>query len=207
MKAWQFETTHDADGDGIYDNAQGTGWVESWPTGMPKQEVYLALLDEQASRAMVELSRLLGDAATANSAGARAMAVGKTIEREYYHDKLYAFSWDNGKPDTTTTVFPAIAWWNGGHAIEHPEASLKEFASHDLDTDWGTRDVDERSALYDPTSYHQGSVWPLFTGWAALAEYRGGQPLAGYQLLMQNADLTRAQGCRRSYRTFVGRFL
>ena len=42
-------------------------------------------------------------------------------------------------------------------------------------------------------SYHQGSVWPLFTGWAALAEYRGGQPLAGYQMLMENANLTRAQ--------------
>jgi hypothetical protein len=42
-------------------------------------------------------------------------------------------------------------------------------------------------------SYHQGSVWPLFTGWAALAEYRGGQPLAGYQLLMENANLTWAQ--------------
>jgi hypothetical protein len=42
-------------------------------------------------------------------------------------------------------------------------------------------------------SYHQGSVWPLFTGWAALAEYRANQPLAGYQMLMENANLTRAQ--------------
>ena len=37
-RAWQFESTHDADGDGIYDNAQGTGWVESWIPAMPKQE-------------------------------------------------------------------------------------------------------------------------------------------------------------------------
>ena len=29
LKAWQFEIAHDSDGDGIYDNAQGTGWVES----------------------------------------------------------------------------------------------------------------------------------------------------------------------------------
>ncbi len=42
-------------------------------------------------------------------------------------------------------------------------------------------------------SYHQGSVWPLFTGWAALAEYRANQPLAGYQLLRENANLTTAQ--------------
>ena len=33
-KAWAFETdpAHDTDHDGIYDNSQGTGWVESWPT-------------------------------------------------------------------------------------------------------------------------------------------------------------------------------
>ncbi len=42
-------------------------------------------------------------------------------------------------------------------------------------------------------SYHQGSVWPLFTGWEAMAEYRAGQAVAGYQTTMQNAELTHAQ--------------
>ena len=50
-RAWNFETTHDTDGDGIYDNAQGTAWVESWVPKMPHQEIYLAALDEQASLA------------------------------------------------------------------------------------------------------------------------------------------------------------
>jgi hypothetical protein len=54
-------------------------------------------------------------------------------------------------------------------------------------------DVSKEEKIYDGMSYHQGSVWPLFTGWGALAEYRGGQPLAGYQMLMQNVQLTRAQ--------------
>lgn len=62
-----------------------------------------------------------------------------------------------------------------------------------MNTDWGLRDVANTESVYDGLSYHQGSVWPLFTGWAALAEYRGGQPVAGYQLLMENANLTRAQ--------------
>ena len=53
--------------------------------------------------------------------------------------------------------------------------------------------MSNQEKIYDGLSYHQGSVWPLFTGWAALAEYRGNQPLAGYRLLMENANLTRAQ--------------
>jgi hypothetical protein len=48
-------------------------------------------------------------------------------------------------------------------------------------------------SFYDPISYHQGSVWPLFTGWVALSEYRNHRALSAYAHLMQNADLTWAQ--------------
>ncbi|NYF50765.1 MGH1-like glycoside hydrolase domain-containing protein [Tunturiibacter gelidoferens] len=195
-KAWRFETTHDSDGDGIYDNSQGTGWVESWPGGMPHQEVYLALLDQQASVAMSKLARLLGDQATADSAAARGVELAKKIEAEYYDSarQAYAFSRNaDGTLDRTATVYPAIAWWNGGEGLAHPGASFRRWASHDFSTDWGLRDVAESDPFYDPISYHQGSVWPLFTGWASVAEYRAGHPLAGYAHLMQNADLTTAQ--------------
>jgi glycogen debranching enzyme len=196
LKAWQFETTHDSDGDGIYDNAQGTGWVESWPPGMPRQEVYLALLDQQASTAMAALAEILDDGSLAFRAASRAKRVHQTIEREYYRPETqtYAFSYNGpGKLDTTSTVFPSIAYWNSSSSLDHPEASLRQWSSHDFATDWGARDLAESDPLYDPISYHQGSVWPLFTGWAALAQYRGHHPLAGYQAAMQNADLTTAQ--------------
>jgi glycogen debranching enzyme len=195
-KAWHFETTHDSDGDGIYDNAQGTGWVESWPPGMPHQEIYLALLDQQASAAMAKLASLLDDKATAESAAKRAEELKKKIETEYYDPTrdAYAFSRNrDGTLDHTATVYPMVAWWNGGDGLAHAGSSFQRWASHDFSTDWGLRDVAESDPLYDPISYHQGSVWPLFTGWAAVAQYRAGHPLSGYAHLMQNADLTTAQ--------------
>lgn len=195
-KAWQFESTHDSDSDGIYDNAYGTGWVESWPTGQPHQEVYLALLDQQASVATAEIFRALGDGAAADRAKARGEELAKKIEAEYYEpgSKKYAFSRNaDGSLDHASTVYPAVAWWNGGPGLAHAETSLDVWGSHDFSTDWGLRDVAASEPFYDPTSYHQGSVWPLFTGWASLAEYRAGRPLAGYAHLMQTADLTYAQ--------------
>jgi hypothetical protein len=78
-------------------------------------------------------------------------------------------------------------------SLAHPETCLSNFAGPEIDTDWGTRDLANTSPFYDGLSYHQGSVWPLFTGWGALAEYRANQPLSGEQLLMQNVDLTWAQ--------------
>ncbi|KAA6463316.1 hypothetical protein DYQ86_08370 [Acidobacteria bacterium AB60] len=209
-KAWAFETGHAPDsehgGNGIYDNRQGTGWVESWPGGMPHQEIYLALLDQQASAAMGEIESLLGDKEKSLDAKSRAESIARTINQQFYDEekKCYAFSRNaDGSLDRTTTVYPALAWWsalpgaskaNGkGSVLVFPDGCLEQLASHTLNTDWGLRDVSNEEKIYDGMSYHQGSVWPLFTGWAAMAEYRGGQPLAGYQMLRENANLTQAQ--------------
>ena len=195
--AWGFEMTHDADGDGIYDNSQGTGWVEDWRGGkLPKQEIYLALLDQQASVAMGRLAELLGDAAGAKVAGDRGAMLAGKIETEYFQagSRDYAFSHNaDGSVDAARTLYPAIAWWNGGAGLKETGASFRAWDSHRFSTDWGTRDVAEDDPVYDPISYHMGSVWPLFTGWEAVADYRTGRTLAGYQHLMQNMDLTTAQ--------------
>jgi glycogen debranching enzyme len=195
-KAWQFEITHDSDGDGIYDNSQGTGWVESWPGGMPHQEIYLALLDWQASIAMSKLARINADKSTEQAAESRAQVIKKTIESEYYDATAgtYGFSRGaDGSIDKTRTMFPVIAWWNNSEGLDHPEKSFAQWASNSFSTDWGTRDVARDDPVYDPISYHQGSVWPLFTGWTALAEYRAGRDLSGYAHLRQNADQTTTQ--------------
>ena len=67
---------------------------------------------------------------------------------------------------------------------------FERWASHEFSTDWGLRDLGNHEALYDPISYHQGSVWPLFTGWTSVAEYRTGRSLSAYAHLMQNLNLT-----------------
>jgi hypothetical protein len=168
---------------------------------MPHQEIYLALLDQQASAAMAKIEKLLGDPRKSTAAQQRAEKIAATIEKEYYdlEKSCYAFSHNaDGSQDRTSTVYPALAWWDpkdtsGKSILAHPEGCLQQFAAHTLATDWGLRDVSSDEKIYDGMSYHQGSVWPLFTGWAALAEYRANQPLAGYQLLKENANLTGAQ--------------
>jgi glycogen debranching enzyme len=209
QKAWVFETSHDADGDGIYDNAQGSGWVESWIPQMPHQEIYLAALDEQASAAFANLAEATGHSAAAQQARRRAQKIAQTIEREYYlsNSQSYAFSWNGAAgADKTASIFPAVAWWDGTFALQHPGTTMEDWASADFSTDWGVRDISDKTSFYDPISYHQGSVWPLFTGWASLAEYRAGHSLSGYAHLMQNANLIWAQDPGNSTELLSGRF-
>jgi glycogen debranching enzyme len=195
-RAWAFTRAHDSDRDGIYENTEGSGWVESWPPGMPHQEIYLAALDQQSADAMSRLAALMAESDLAATARQQAEIIRTKIESEYYEPdrQFYAFSRNtDGSLDHTATAFPSIAWWSGRFSLAHPETMLDRWASAEFSTDWGIRDVSDRTDFYDPISYHQGSVWPLYTGWAAIAEYRAGRPLSAYTHLMQNVNLTWAQ--------------
>jgi glycogen debranching enzyme len=195
-RTWNFETSHDSDGDGIYENTEGSGWVESWPPGMPHQEIYLAALDQQASTAMAELARATGHMEIAQQAILRASKIGAAIEKEYLlpGGSFYAFSRNaNGSVDLSPTIFPSVASWDGSYKLQHAQPMFDRWAAPEFSTDWGTRDLSPTVSFFDPISYHQGTVWPLYTGWVAVSEYRNGRSLSGYAHLMQNADLTWAQ--------------
>ncbi len=90
------------------------------------------------------------------------------------------------------TVLPAVPlWWRTLDAARS-QLEIDRLGSGALATDWGTRLLSRKSALYDALSYHYGSVWPLFTGWTSMAAYRHGRPHVGYEALMANALLTEA---------------
>jgi glycogen debranching enzyme len=51
---------------------------------------------------------------------------------------------------------------------------LSKIASDRLSTDCGVRMIANDDPMYNPAGYHYGSIWPLFTGWTALAELKFG---------------------------------
>ena len=51
------------------------------------------------------------------------------------------------------------------------------------------RIISSRSAKFGGGGYHYGSVWPLFTGWASVSEYRNHRAFPAYANLRANALL------------------
>src|SRR5208282_790336 len=51
------------------------------------------------------------------------------------------------------------------------------------------RIISSRSPKFSGGGYHFGSVWPLFTGWASVGEYRYHRVFSGYSNLLANAEL------------------
>ena len=93
-------------------------------------------------------------------------------------------------------MLPAVPLWWGTLDEARAQSEIDHLGAAALATDWGQRILADDSELYDPLSYHYGSVWPLFTGWTAMAAYRYGRPHVGFQALMANALLTDV-GCPR----------
>jgi hypothetical protein len=173
----------------------------------PHQEIYLAALDHISSDQIAELATLMQDGSFADAARNTSSHIGTSIAQYKLQDGYYAFSRNRGGSyDNTATVFPAAAMWTDAKYLPQPDASLGSWAGFRFSADWGLRSVAEDERVYDPISYHQGTVWPLFTGWAAMAEYRGGKPMAGYAALMRNVDLTWQQDPGFVTEVISGRF-
>ena len=159
-RAYAFTRAHTTNG--VYDNTQGSGWIEEWIPRKPYQEVYLAALDQQSSDAMARLARLMNDPALAASAATTAETIRGKLAEFRGTDGQYAFSRNaDGTFDRTATIFPSVAWWTGRLTLADAEPMLSAWAGHAFSTDWGTRSVSTSAKIYDPISYHIGSVWAL----------------------------------------------
>jgi glycogen debranching enzyme len=194
LKAYRFSSATDADGNGLIDNTGvGHGWVEGGALYPPHEEIYQQGVWLEALRSLVEMATALGDTVTADAARASAERTRATVESTYWlpAKSHYAFATQkDGAIVDEDTVLPAVPMWWRALDASRADAQIDRLGSGSMATDWGHRILSNRSRLYDPLSYHYGSVWPLFTGWAAMAAYRYGRPHVGYQALMANALLT-----------------
>jgi len=192
LKAYDFlRSTYDAQGFprnfGI-----GHGWVEGGPLLPVKTELYQSGLGAEATRALSNLVRLTGrdDASKQLVQGfEREKAL---VEKTFWLEEKnrYAFALDkDGKPVDEASVLATVPMWFGLLDEKNASAMITQLADFDHQTDWGMRIISESSAKFSGGGYHFGSVWPLFTGWASVGEYRYHRGLPAYANLRANALL------------------
>lgn len=193
-RAYAFARSTDRDGNGVIENTDvGHGWVEGGALHPVHEEIYLAGLWVQASRAMARLASAMGDKELEHLGHEQAEKARRQIEALYWQEDrgYYAFARQrDGSLVGEKTVMPAVPMIWRLLDDERARRTLEALAASDMTTEWGVRLLSRESEKYNPISYHHGSVWPLFTGWAALASYRYHKAPAGAAALMANALLT-----------------
>jgi glycogen debranching enzyme len=191
-KAYQFlRSTYDAQ-NFPQNFGFGHGWVEGGPLLPVKTEFYQSGLGLEALRALANLAKATGKDDVAKDLQATFDRQRPIFNQTFWSSekKVFAYALDreNRRVDELS-VLTTVPMWFGVTDEDKSESTIQQLADADHQTDWGMRIISNLSPLYNGQGYHYGSVWPLFTGWAAVGEYRYHQPLAAYANLRSNALL------------------
>ncbi|MFA4863875.1 MAG: amylo-alpha-1,6-glucosidase, partial [Bacteroidales bacterium] len=189
-KAIEFCYSTDTDGDLLIENTNvGHGWVEGGHlfgshTSLHLASCWAAALDEASY-----LAKNLGLIDEEQKYRKDALIVKTTINQNFWNKQnnyYYHGLMPDGSYMEDVSIMPCIPMLFNQADRDKAQKVLPVIAANGFTSDWGCRIVEEGSPHFNPGGYHTGSVWPLFTGWAALAEFRNNNYLQGFSHLMSN---------------------
>ena len=189
-KAYQFlKSTYDSQG--FPQNiGVGHGWVEGGPLLPVKAELYQVGLGAQALRSLSNLARVAGKDDVASGLEQDFEKLKASMNEAFWsaEKNFFAYAIDkDGKRLDTGSVLTTVPMWFDLLDDKKAGATIDQLADYDHQTDWGMRIISSKDTRYDPGGYHYGAVWPLFTGWASVGEYRYHRALPAYANLRANA--------------------
>lgn len=191
-KAYEYlRSTYDALGF-PQNGAFGHGWVEGGPLLPVKTELYQSALGLEALRALSHLALMVDKKDISDDLKQQFDRQQGALNNIFWSPdrKAFAYALDkDGRRLDTTSVLATVPMWFGLLDEDKTEATINQLADLDQQTDWGMRILSARDPRYNPGGYHYGSVWPLFTGWAATGEYRYHRVFPAYSNLRSNALL------------------
>ena len=177
----------DIDGDGLIDHGF-TGTAEKLPI---RDSTWMDHIDRRKSANDVqalfyeslnigsELAQIVGDSYNQKIWRQKAEQLALKIDQEYWNEEA-EFYFDtirkNGSKDSSIRPNALVLLLTD--AIKDPRKAnsvIKRIEQEDMTTSWGVRTLSNLDPKYHPALYHDGAVWPLVTGWAALAEIKAGR--------------------------------
>ena len=173
------ENYGDLDGDGFVEYKRRSqkgltnqGWKDSWDANMHRDGSVanppIALVEVQgycyeAQYRMSQLLRIFGDTARADKLRKSSTELAKKIEKSFWlpHESFYAMALDNQKRPLE------VISSNVGHLLftrtitrDRARLVVQRLMRDDMESGWGWRTLARSERVFNPLSYHRGSVWP-----------------------------------------------
>jgi len=191
-KAMDFCFSTDRNHDHLIDNAMvGHGWVEGGHLFGGRSTLYLSACWAAALEEGSQMADALKKEELAESWKYESEVVIDLINNKFWNPEnqnFYHSIKDDGFIEDVT-VMPAIPLYFQQVEESKQDKVFETLASDEFSADWGVRIAGKSNPYFNPNGYHTGSVWPLYTGWTSLAEYKNGRPLQGFSHLMSNMEI------------------
>ncbi len=197
-KSIDFCFSTDTDGDHLIENTNvGHGWEEGGSLFGTHSTLYLTSCWVQALNEAGNMAEAIGLNNEAKSFSVESILVKNILNSDFWNkDKQYYYQgkFIDGSYHAGRSIMPTIPMYFRQADNDKASLVLPVIAGCNFSTDWGCRILGEDSPDFNPRSYHSGSVWPLFTGWAALAEYNYGNDVQGFAHIMNNLQVYKHWG-------------
>jgi glycogen debranching enzyme len=177
----------DSDGDGLIEHGF-TGVAEKLPI---QDSTWMDHIDRRKSANDIQalfyeslkigsdLARIVGDNYNMQKWQKSAEELRNKIDIEYwnastkfYHDTIRR---DGSKDPSIRPNALVLLITDAVRDRAKAEYVLTRIEKDDITTPWGVRTLSASDPKYHPSLYHDGAVWPLVTGWAAISEIKFGR--------------------------------
>jgi glycogen debranching enzyme len=174
----------DSDGDGLVEHGF-TGVAEKLPI---QDSTWMDHIDRRKSANDIQalfyeslkigsdLARIVGDNYNREKWQKSAEKLRDKIDLEYWNDttKFYhdTIRKDGSKDPSIRPNALVLLMTDAVQDRAKAEYVLTRIEKDDITTAWGVRTLSALDPKYHPSLYHDGAVWPLVTGWAAISEIK-----------------------------------
>jgi predicted glycogen debranching enzyme len=126
-----------------------------------------------------ELAKIVGDDHNKEKWTNHAEKLRDQIDLEYWDTKTGFYydtiRRDNTKDDSVRPNALVLLLTESVRDRFKADSVLRRIEKDDITTGWGVRTLSSLDRKYHPSLYHDGAVWPLVTGWAAVSEVKYGR--------------------------------
>ncbi|MBU2637281.1 MAG: hypothetical protein KJ963_09415, partial [Bacteroidetes bacterium] len=182
----------DSNDDGLMDlkNA-GLGVLEFGALVKIYNDQYTQALWTQGLKELIHMAEYVGDNEIKNDAEKALAKARKSLENLYWMEDVgyYSFGADeNGNKVKDKSAYSTTGIALGIFDDKRSESTIKALNQSDMVTDWGIRNLTNKSSLYYHSNYNYGAVWPftsIFVGWA---QFNQNFNLSGYNTIQSTVQ-------------------
>lgn len=187
LQAYEWCKGKDSNGDGLMDlKGAGLGVLEFGALVKINNDMYTQGLWTQGIKAVNLMAKYTGDKKTEAETNQLLPRAVTALEKIFWmQDKgYYSFgASDDGNQVKDKNIFPTSIMLFDILDKARCESSVMNYNESDMITDWGVRNLSNKSSLYEPTNYNYGTVWGFNSIFANSAQFKYHFNISGFSVL------------------------
>lgn len=187
VQAYKWCLSKDSNGDGLMDlKGAGLGVLEFGALVRINNDMYTQGLWTQGIKEVNLMASYVGDKEIKKASADLLPKAISSLEKIFWMEDLGYYSFgasDDGNQVRDKNIFPTSIMIFDLLDKTRCVRSVKNFNESDLITDWGVRNLSNKSSLYEPTNYNYGTVWGFNSLFANAAQYKYDFNLSAHSLL------------------------